>query len=89
MECNFLDCNQYVAAGINTLISIFDGMGPSIFCRKIEKARPMREEMDRKVVYFAPESAFFNFDVILYKLLFLICTLTWRVNNFVSRREKV
>ena len=26
-------------------------------CRKMEKARPMREEMDGKVVYFPPESA--------------------------------
>ena len=58
MEYTFLDCKQYVGAGINTLMSVSDGLGPSIFCRKIEKARPMREKMDGKVVYFAPESAF-------------------------------
>ena len=51
-------CKQHVAAGISALMSISDGLGPSIFCRKMEKARPMMEEMDGKVVYFPPESAF-------------------------------
>ena len=46
-----------IGAGIDTLMSNSDGLGPSIFCRKMEKARPMREEMDGKVVYFPPESA--------------------------------
>ena len=41
-----------------TLVSISDGLGPSIFCRKTERTRPMREAMDGKVVYFPPESAF-------------------------------
>ena len=45
-------------------MSISDGLGPSIFCRKMEKARPMREEMDGKVVYFPPESAFLSFDAV-------------------------
>ena len=58
MEIIFLDCKQYVGAGINTLMSICDGIGPCIFFRKIGKAGPMREEMDGKVVYFPPESAF-------------------------------
>ena len=30
-------------------MSILDGLGQSFFCRKVEKTRPMREEMDRKV----------------------------------------
>ena len=50
-----LDCKQYVGAGINTLMSISDGLSQSIFCRNMEKARPMREEMDGNVVYFPPE----------------------------------
>ena len=54
----YQDCKQHVGAGINALMSIFDGLGPSIFCRKMEKARPMMEEMDGKVVYFPRESAF-------------------------------
>ena len=43
---------------MDTLMSISDGLGPSIFCRKMEKARPMMEEMDGEVVYFPPEAAF-------------------------------
>ena len=58
MDYNFLECKQNVGVGIDTLVSIFDGLRPSIFCRKMKKARPMREEMDWKVVYFPPESAF-------------------------------
>ena len=43
---------------MSTSMSIPEGLGPSIFCRKIEKARPMREEMVGKVVYFPPDPAF-------------------------------
>ena len=46
----FSNCKQYVGPGINSLMSIFDGLGPFICCRKMEKARPMREEMDAKIV---------------------------------------
>ena len=58
MEYTFLDCKEYVGAGINTLMSIPDGFGPSFFCRNMEKARPMREEMDGKVVYVPPSGQF-------------------------------
>ena len=81
--------NKNVGAGINTLMSISNGLGPSIFCRKIEKARPMREEMDGRVVYFPPESALLPVMLYLSTVLLLICTLTWRAKNFVSRQEKV
>ena len=57
-EYTFSDCKENVGAGINTLMSISDGLGPSIFCRKMEKVRPMKQEMDGKVVYFPPDSAF-------------------------------
>ena len=81
--------NKRVGAGIGTLMSISDGLGPSIFCRKMEKARPMREEMDGRVVYFPPESALLPLMLYFSTVLFPICTLTWRANNYVSRREKV
>ena len=42
IENTFLDCKQNVGAGINILVSISDGLGPFIFCRKMEKARPKR-----------------------------------------------
>ena len=70
-------------------MSICDGLGPSIFCRKMEKARPMREEMDGRVVYFPPESALSPLMLYFLTVLFPICTLTWRANNYVSRQEKV
>ena len=80
---------QHVGAGIDTLMSISDGLGSSIFCRKMGKARPMMEEMGGKVVHFPPESAFLTFERLFPEVFFPICTLTWRVNNYVSRREKV
>ena len=40
------NCKQDVGAGVNILMSISDGLGPSIFCRKMEEARPMKEELD-------------------------------------------
>ena len=55
---HFSNCKQNVGAGIDSLIS--DGLGRSIFCRKMEKARTLREEMEGKVVYFPPDSAFFT-----------------------------
>ena len=80
--------NKSVGTGMDTLMSVSDGLGPSIFCRKMEKARPMREEMDGKVVYFPPESALLPLMLYFSAALFPICTLTWRVNNYVSRQEK-
>ena len=80
--------DRHVKLSSDTLMSISDGLGPSIFCQKMEKARPMREELDGRVVCFPPEAAFL-LDVVICKVLFRTCTLTWRVNNWVSRREKV
>ena len=81
--------NKGVGAGTNTLMSISDGLGPSIFCRKMENVRPMREEMVGKVVYFPPESALSPLMLCFSTVLFPICTLTWRANNYVSRQENV
>ena len=89
MENFCITVNKGVGAGKDTLMSNSDGLGPSIFCRKMEKARPMREEMNGKVVYFTPESALSPLMLYFSTVLFPICTLTWRANNYVSRREKV
>ena len=89
MEYFCITVNKGAGAGINILMSISDGLGPSIFCRKMEKARPMREKMDRIVVYFPPESALPPLIIYFSTVLFPICTLTWRVNNSVSRQEEV
>ena len=49
----------------------------------------MMEEMDGNVVYFPPEAAFLILMLYFSTVLFPICTLTWRVNNYVSGQEKV
>ena len=46
-EFNFLDCKLCVGAGITTLMSV-----SYIVCRKMEKARPMKEDVDGKVFFF-------------------------------------
>ena len=79
--------NKSVGAGINTLMSISDGLGPSIFCRKMEKARPMREEMDGKVVYFPPESALLPLMLYFSTVLFPIYALTWPGKGINRRNE--
>ena len=49
----------------------------------------MKEEMDGKVVYFPPESAFQSFNVLMTKVLLPTCTLIWRANDYSSRQVKV
>ena len=40
-------------------------------------------------LFISGQSRYFNFNVIIYKTLFPTSALAWRVNNFVSRQEKV
>ena len=63
-------------------------MRPSIFFRKMEKARPMRKRW-MEVLFTSRQSRDFDFDVVIFKVLFPICTLNWRVKNYVSRQGKV
>ena len=67
---NYQDCKQWVGARIDTLMSISGGLGLSIFCRKIEKAHPMKEHMDGKFVYLPTWIGIFDFDDMIYKVLF-------------------
>ena len=85
MEHTFLDCKQYVGAGIDTLMPIFEGLGPSVFLSKDEKSAFCEGRHGWKSCSLAATVGIFNFDVIIYKVLFPTCTLTWRVNNYVSR----
>ena len=86
MQYIFSDCRQQVSAGINTWMSTCDGLGPSIFSQKMKKASPMKEKTAGKVVFFSRQSRHSDFDVVIYKIVFPICTLTQRVNNYVSRQ---
>ena len=48
----------------------------------------MKEEMDREV-FVSRQSRHSPFIDHMIKVLFLICTLIWRVNNYVSRQGEV
>ena len=80
-----IDC---VSAGISTLMSISDGSDPYFFRQKMQMTRPMKGEMDGEVFIFH-QSFFFSVVNSMVKVLFPVCTLTWRVNNYVSRQGKV
>ena len=68
-------------------MSISDGLGLYIFRRKLEKTRRMKEEFDGNV-FVSRQSQRFLFIVKMVKMLYPVCTLTWRVNNCVSRQGK-
>ena len=82
--CTIVFC---VGAGISTLMSISDGLGPYIFRRKMEKTRSMKGKLDRKV-FISRQSRHSSFIVNMFKVLFPNCTLSWRVNTYVSRQGK-
>ena len=78
-------CEQRVGAGISTLMSTSDGLGPFIFFSpEVESTGPMRKDLDGKV-FISRQSQRFYFHVFMMKVLFSFCTLTWRVNNYASR----
>ena len=39
-------------------------------------------------LFITRQSQHADFDVVIYKVLFPICSLTWRVNIYVSRNGK-
>ena len=53
----------------------------------MEKTRSMKEEVDGEV-FISRQSRPFSFIDDMIKVLFPICTLNWRVKNFVSRQGK-
>ena len=76
-----------VGEGITTLMSISNGLDPYIFRRKMEKTRSTKEEMDGDV-FISRQSRHFSFIDKMIKVLFPICTLNWRVSNYVSHQGK-
>ena len=78
-----------VGAGITTLMSISDGSDRTFSCRKMGKTRSVREEMDGKVFISRQSRHPFSLINNMIKVLFPICTMIWRVNNYVSRQGKV
>ena len=78
-----------VGAGITTLMSISDGSECTFFCRKMGKTRSVKEEMHGRVFISRQSRHLFPLINNMIKVLFPICTLIWRVNNYVSRQGKV
>ena len=67
----------------------FRPIGPYFFLSKDGKDAVREGRNGRKGVYFPPESAPFPLIKNMIKVFFPICTLIWRVNNYVSRQGKV
>ena len=60
---------------------------PVLFCQKMEKTRPVREETDGKVL-ISRQNRHFLFVDNMIKILFKFSTLTWPANSYVSRPGK-
>ena len=69
-------------------MSISDGLDPYFFRRKMEKTQSVKEKRDG-YVFFPAKFGIFPFMDNTIKVLFPICPLIWRVNNYVSRQAKV
>ena len=78
-----------VGARLSTLLLSSDWSDPYFFRRKMEKTRSVKEEMEGEL-FISCQSRHISFVsyLIWVKYFSLICTLTWRVNNFVSRQGK-
>ena len=83
--CFYLLCWR----GNNHFDVISDGSERTIFCRKMERTRSVREEMDGRVFISRQSRHPFSLINNMIKVLFPIGTLIWRVNNYVSRQRKV
>ena len=68
-------------------MSISDELDPNVFCRKMEKTRSVMEEMEGGV-FISHRSRHLYFLEKMIEVLFPICQLIWRVNNYVSRHGK-
>ena len=81
--CFFLLCRR----GNNHFDVHFRRIGPVLFLSKDGKDAVREGRNGWKGVYFPPESASFPLINNMIKVLFPICTLIWRANNY-SRQGK-
>ena len=77
----------YVGAGITSLMSFSGGETRTIFRRKMETARFMEEKMDGEM-FISHLSRKFSFIDKKIRVILTTCTLSWLVNNYVSRQGK-
>ena len=83
--CFYLLCRR----GNNHFDVHFRRIGPYFFLSNDGKDAVREGRNGRKGLYFPAESASFPLINNMVKVLFPICTLTWRVNNYVFRQGKV
>ena len=74
--------------GINALLSVSDGVAPSIFFLERWKRRILWENNWMEEVKISSQSWHFCRGTQLKKLLLPVSTLSWCVNIFVSRQGK-
>ena len=82
--CFYLLCRR----GNNHSDVHFRRIGPYFFLSKDGTDAVREGRKGRKGVYFPPESASFPLINIMVEVLFPICTLIWRVNIYVSAKER-
>ena len=83
--CFYLLCRR----GNNHFDVQFRRIGPVLFLSKDGKSWSVREEMDGRVFISRQSRQLFPLINNMIKVLFPICTLIWRANNYVSRQGKV
>ena len=69
-------------------MSISDGSDRTFFLSKDVKDAVREGSNGWKGVYFPPDAASFSLINDMIKVLFPICTLIWRVNNYVIAPRK-
>ena len=86
-KISFIVCFYYqllCRRGNNHFDVRFRRIGPIFFRRKMEKTRSVKEEIDGEV-FISAKVGIFPFINNMIKVFFPVCTLIWRVNNYVSR----
>ena len=83
--CFYLLCRR----GNNHFDVHFGRIGPYFFLSKDGKDAVREGRSGRKGVFSRQSRHPFSLINNMFKLLFPICTLIWRVNNYVSRQGKV
>ena len=88
MKYTFLDYKQKNGAGINTLMSFSDGLGPSTFSRKIGKGASYERRDGWKSCLIPAIVGILTLMLYFIRVLVPICTLIWCLIIYVSRQEK-
>ena len=68
-------------------MSISDVLDPYFFRAQMEKTHSGKKDMDGEV-FIARQSRLFSFLNNMIKRLLPICSLNWRLDNYVSRQRK-